>query len=275
MQRVDLAILGATHGEIAPLSALFRPSSSSEIAGNPFSTYLYRDLKLLIGTTGVGKVNAAATAAAALTSFRAGEVWNIGCAGAYGGSGLEIGDVLITENCICADEGILRKEGPMSTSSLEIPLVLKDGQPFYDCFPLDEALARRQIRALLPAGMFSADQSGGVRPDNLCEAQCSSSEPGSGPEKKRRFRVRYGPSLTVGMASGDIHTADSRFRSFRALAENMEGSAIAQTCLLLDVPFLEFRGISNMAGVRDKAKWDLGVAMEHCLSVIKHLLDNR
>jgi futalosine hydrolase len=275
MERVDLAILGATSGEIAPLCGFFRPSSSFKIAGNPFSTYFYRDLKLLIGTTGVGKVNAAATAAAALTSFRAGEVWNVGCSGAYGGSGLEIGDVLITEKCICADEGILRQEGPMSTSSLEIPMVLKDAQPFYDCFPLDESLARRQIRALLPAGMFSTDPSGGIRPDDLLDAHCSSFGPGSGPEKKRRFRVQYGPSLTVGMASGDIHTADARFRSFRALAENMEGSAIAQACLLFDVPFLEFRGISNMAGVRDKAKWDLGAAMEHCLSVIKYLLDNR
>ena len=275
MERVDLAILGATSGEIAPLCGFFRPSNSFKIAGNPFSTYFYRDLKLLIGTTGVGKVNAAATAAAVLTSFRAGEVWNVGCSGAYGGSGLEIGDVLITEKCICADEGILRKEGPMATSSLEIPLVLKDDQPFYDCFPLDESLARGQIRALIPAGIFSTDPSGGIRPDGLLDAHRSSIGPGSGAEKKRRFRVQYGPSLTVGMASGDIHTADARFQSFRAMAENMEGSAIAQTCLLFDVPFLEFRGISNMAGIRDKARWDLGAAMEHCLLVIKHLLDNR
>src|SRR5208337_1028727 len=171
---------------------------SFKIAGRPFSTYFYRDIKLLIGTTGVGKVNAAATAAAALTSFRTAEVWNVGCAGAYGGSGLKIGDVLITENCICADEGILRKEGPMSTSSLEIPLVLKDAQPFYDCFPLDESLVLRQIRALFPAGMFSTDPSGGIRPDDLLDADCSNFGPG--PDKKRRFRVQYGPSLTVGMA---------------------------------------------------------------------------
>ncbi len=78
----------------------------------------------------------------------------------------------------------------------------------------------------------------------------------------------------MGMASGDIQTADARFRRFRALAENMEGSAIAQTCLLFNVPFLEFRGISNIAGVRDKAKWDLGAAIEHCLAVIMHLLEN-
>ena len=87
------------------------------------------------------------------------------------------------------------------------------------------------------------------------------------------FKVHYGASLTVGMASGDTQTADARFRRHGALAENMEGSAIAQTCLLFDVPFLEFRGISNMAGVRDKAKWDIGAALDHCTAVIKLLLD--
>jgi len=179
MERVDLAILGATSGEIAPLCGSFRPSISFKIAGRPFSTYFYRDFKLLIGATGVGKVNAAATAAAALAGCSPGEVWNVGCAGAYGGSGLEIGDVLITENCICADEGILRKEGPMPTSSLEIPLVLKDDQPFYDCFPLDEFLARRQIRALLPAGIFSPDPSGSIRPDDLDDADRTALAPAS------------------------------------------------------------------------------------------------
>jgi len=75
------------------------------------------------------------------------------------------------------------------------------------------------------------------------------------------------------MASGDTQTADARFRRHGALAENMEGSAIAQTCLLFDLPFLEFRGISNMAGVRDKTRWDIGSALDHCIAVIKLLLD--
>ncbi|MGA2401063.1 MAG: hypothetical protein ABSG91_05070 [Syntrophobacteraceae bacterium] len=263
MEKIDLTILGATRGEIAPLCGFLPVEGSFQIAGNPFSTHIYRDLKLLIGTTGLGKVNAAATAAAALSSFRAGEVWNIGCAGAYDGSGLEIGDVLITENCVCGDEGILGIEGALPASSLGIPLVLKDGQPFYDCFPLDETLSRRRIRVLLPAAMYSPGPYGSIRPCDPCGVT----------ERRSRFKVQYGPSLTVGMASGDIQTADARFRRFRALAENMEGSAIAQTCVLFDVPFLELRGIGNMAGVRDKAKWDLGAAIEHCLAVIKLLLD--
>jgi futalosine hydrolase len=285
MERIDLVILGATSGEIAPLSAFLTPvkglaeaglrigacpgsgsypgsetgfareEQNLKIAGNPFSIYIYRDLKLLAGTTGIGKVNAAAVASAVLSSFNAGEVWNVGCAGAYDGSGLEIGDVLIAESCICGDEGILGKQGPMPTSSLEIPLVIKENHPFYDCFPLDEFLACRQIRTFLPAGIFSPAGSGGIRQGG-------------------QFKVQYGASLTVSMTSGDIETAGERFTRFRALAENMEASAIAQTCILFDVPFLEIQGIGNMAGVRDKAGWDIGAAIENCHAVVKHMLDN-
>ena len=263
MEKIDLAILGATSGEIAPLCALFRPSRNFKIAGNTFSIHLYRDLRVLIGTTGVGKVNAAATAAAALSSFRAAEVWNVGCAGAYSGSGLEIGDVLITLSCICGDEGILGQNGAMPTSRLGIPLVQKDSRLFYDFFPLDELLSRRQIPALLPAGVYSLGASGAIH----------SHAPGQDIEKGRVFKIQYGPNVTVGMVSGDIQTAAARALSYGALAENMEGSAIAQTCLLFDVPFLELRGISNMAGVRDKAEWDLGAALDHCRAVIKDLWD--
>jgi futalosine hydrolase len=264
MEKIDLAILGATTGEIAPLCSLFEPAGSFKVAGNPFSTYMYGDLRLLVGTTGVGKVNAAATTASALSSFRAAEVWNIGCAGAYSGSGLELGDVLITLNCICGDEGILGKNGPMPTSRLGIPLVLKDGQAFHDFFPLDEFVSRRQIRTLIPAGDYSLNSSGGIQP---CD-------PGGHIEKGLGFRIQYGPSLTVGMVSGDAQTAAERSRRYGVLAENMEGSAVAQTCLLFDVPFLELRGISNMAGVRDKASWELAAALEHCVAVTRKLLDN-
>ena len=272
MKTIDLAILCATPREIAPLSIL-RPLVGAKLAGNEFWLGTYRGFELLIGTTGVGKVNAAAISAAALSRFSVGEVWNVGCAGGYCGSGLEIGDVLVAESCICGDEGILGEEGPTPISGLEIPLVVKDGQPFYDCFPLGDFLSRRHVRNLLPAGMYAPGPSGSIRRHNPGTGQPESIAPGSERKKQRGFRVQYGPSLTVGMVSGDIPTADVRFRRYHALAENMEGSAIAQTCLLFDDPFLEFRGISNMAGVRDKARWDLDAAVQHCLAAVRYLLD--
>ena len=147
-----------------------------------------------------------------------------------------------------------KKRRPANQHVLESRWFSKTVKPFYDCFPLDEFLSRRQIRALLPAAVYTPR----VRPGASRRASPVAADSKEAP----RFKVQYGPSLTVGMASGDIQTADARFRRHGALAENMEGSAIAQTCLLFDVPFLEFRGISNMAGVRDKAKWDLGAAID-------------
>ncbi len=248
MERVDLTIFGATDGEIGPLDA-FKTSDTVRIAGRSFSIRTCRDLRLLIGTTGIGKVNAAAIAAAALSNFVSGEVWNVGCAGAYQDSGMGIGDVLVADNCLCADEGILTQDGPAPSSGIGIPLVLKNGRAFYDHFPPGDHIC--QIRTILPEGVYGPGPSGAG------------------------FKVRYGPSLTVGMTSGDVKTASDRFHRFGALAENMEGSAIAQTCLLFDVPFLELRGISNMAGEREKASWDIPAAVDHCLAVVKLLLDKR
>ncbi|MDR3554829.1 MAG: futalosine hydrolase [Syntrophobacteraceae bacterium] len=247
MERVDLTILGATEAEIAPLA--LESTRTIRLADRSFSLITHRGLRLLIGTTGIGKVNAAATTAAVLSKIDSGEVLNVGCAGAFSPSGMAIGDVLVTDNCICGDEGILTKDGPAPLSGIGIPLLIKNGRAFCDSFPLDDYLRRGQIRAILPEGVHGAVSGG---------------SPG--------FQVRYGPSLTVGMASGDAQTASARFRRFGALAENMEGSAIAQTCLLFDVPFLEIRGISNMAGERDKARWDLPAAVDHCLEAVKILL---
>ncbi len=234
--------------EIAPLS-VFKKTRTLRLAGRDFALCTYRELRFLIGPTGMGKVNAAATTAAVLSNFQAAEIWNVGCAGAYTGAPIRVGDVLVSDNCICADEGILRIEGPAPMSQIPIPLVIKNGLAFSDSFPLENGLERGAIRTLLPEGAY---------------------EEGGG---KTGFQLRYGSSLTVGMTSGDSTTALDRFRRFGAFTENMEASAIAQTCLLFDVPFLEIRGVSNIAGDRDKARWDLLAAIDHCLAIVKLLLD--
>ncbi|MHC1726468.1 MAG: futalosine hydrolase [Syntrophobacteraceae bacterium] len=259
MEQVDIAILGATPGEIAPFSESMKPSRCFEIAGNPFCIHRYSEISLLAGSTGIGKVNAAAITSAALARFRIPAVWNVGCAGAYNDSGLRIGDVLLTTDCICGDEGILDRHSHCSAGNIEIPLLHRQGVPLYDSFPPDQLLQRVQI--LLPPGAYEIDSSKRLRPG--CAAG----------NRESCFRVEYGPSLTVGMVSGDMETAVERFKHYEAMAENMEGSAIAQTCRLFDVAFLECRGISNIAGIRDKEKWDFDVAVSHSLLIVRYLLD--
>jgi hypothetical protein len=52
------------------------------------------------------------------------------------------------------------------------------------------------------------------------------------------------------------------------LAENMEGSAVAQTCLRFGIPVMECRGISNQAGDRRKDHWRMDQAITHCHTVV-------
>jgi len=69
-------------------------------------------------------------------------------------------------------------------------------------------------------------------------------------------KAAYGRSLTVAGASADHHQAGDRARHFRALAENMEGYALALAGERFGFRTAEIRGISNEAGDRDKSRWD-------------------
>ncbi len=74
-------------------------------------------------------------------------------------------------------------------------------------------------------------------------------------------RVVKGSSLTVLGLPGDETQAGERAGRFPGrLVENMEGFALAQVARALGQRAAEVRGVSNMAGARDKAAWDLNAA---------------
>jgi futalosine hydrolase len=224
---------------------------------------------LLIGTTGLGKVNAAITTAAILEHFRADQVWNIGCAGAYKGSPLKVGDVLITETSLCGDEGILTQAGPLSARGLRIPILSRDGMPYFDHIPPCRDSVLEQLYQATPPGPYKMGKEMVPMPAVPCPSQDLKADP---PDSSELFRLFYGPSLTVGMVSGEKEVASQRFLYHDALAENMEGSAVAQTCFRFNVPMAECRGISNEAGDRRKEYWRMDLALSHCHAIVLHWL---
>ena len=48
----------------------------------------------------------------------------------------------------------------------------------------------------------------------------------------------------------------------------MEGVGAALACARLGLPFGEVRGVSNVAGVRDKAAWEIGRAIDAATSAL-------
>jgi futalosine hydrolase len=52
----------------------------------------------------------------------------------------------------------------------------------------------------------------------------------------------------------------------------MEGAAFHQVCLELSIPFVQIRGISNMAGIRDKSKWNIPLAIASSTNAVNNLI---
>jgi len=80
--------------------------------------------------------------------------------------------------------------------------------------------------------------------------------------------VVYDKVLTVVGVSATRDQAEARSRRFKAVAENMEGYAVALAGRNFGVRAAEVRGISNRAGDRNKTNWDLQMANDRSQSVI-------
>lgn len=74
--------------------------------------------------------------------------------------------------------------------------------------------------------------------------------------------TRTGRFLSVVGVSSDEDQARQREERFHPLVENMEGFAAALVGKKLGIPVGEVRGISNIAGNRDKTQWNMPLADE-------------
>jgi hypothetical protein len=168
---IDVLILGAVRQEIGALTRLLETCQGRPVRGQTSWFGKYSNLSVLLGTTGLGKVNAAFTTACLLERCAIGQVWQIGCAGACPEGPLRIGDVLATETALCGDEGVLTKEGVLSGKQIGIPILLHHGEEVFDHVPLhwNEAL-RSIIQKTLP-GLYRQKLGPALSPAHPCDVE--------------------------------------------------------------------------------------------------------
>ena len=82
------------------------------------------------------------------------------------------------------------------------------------------------------------------------------------------FRVATGRIATVSTCAGSERLARER-RATGAVAEGMEGAAVAHAASLFGVPFAELRGVSNLCGPRDGARFDLVTAVRNAERLLR------
>jgi futalosine hydrolase len=68
-------------------------------------------------------------------------------------------------------------------------------------------------------------------------------------------------AITVNTATGSRSTKDKLVKKFSPDIESMEGAAFFYTCLRDDIPFLALRAISNIVELRNRKKWNIGLAL--------------
>jgi futalosine hydrolase len=79
--------------------------------------------------------------------------------------------------------------------------------------------------------------------------------------------------VSVAAASADLDQAKNRINRFpNAAAEDMEGFSVAAACELMQTPLALVRGISNLAGERDKSHWKCAEAMRSAAELVQQLL---
>ena len=78
--------------------------------------------------------------------------------------------------------------------------------------------------------------------------------------------------LTVCAGAATLEQASRRQQRTAAVAEDMEGFAVAMVCQLQKVPLQIIRGISNVAGDRNKSNWRVGEAMNAAADELEALL---
>jgi futalosine hydrolase len=169
---------------------------------------------------GIGRTNAAAATAEALTEARAtgapfAAVISTGIAGALPGSNLALGTVIVADACVYAEEGIALPEGQGDMRVLGFPLGDFEGNRV----PVDGVLLMA-FRALGPACAIAT------------VATCSGTD---------------AAALSVRTRTG-------------AMAEAMEGAAVVHAARRVGVPSLEIRSISNTTGDRATQRWDIAAA---------------
>jgi futalosine hydrolase len=167
----------------------------------------------------MGKTNAAQALTAVLEHFSIRGVIGFGVAGAYRGSGLDVGRIALASAQHYGDEGVDTPHGWMSCAGIGIPLLENADARLFNEFPVDTA------------GLAVAAE---VLTDSIA-----------------------GPFVTVSTCSGTTARGAELADRYGAICETMEGAAYSHVAAHYGVPYLEVRGVSNLVEDRDLTRWRL------------------
>lgn len=218
-----IAVTAATPVELSALIEVFGAQRHPASLPWDIRIALEGSTTLIFTVSGIGTANAASASSLVAHLFSPDLIIATGCAGAYHGSGLNIGDLALATAEIFADEGVLAPEGWRSLEHIGIPLLEREGMRFFNELPLAEQANATAMRLA----------------------------------KELDLPLASGRFLTVATCSGTTVRGTELRDRFNGLCENMEGAAVALAAARYGIDCLELRGISNLVENRDVSRWDI------------------
>jgi futalosine hydrolase len=246
---VMICLIFPTEAEIEPLVQYIEKPARVETGRRlGYKGFIY-DKIVRAFVSGVGQANTAQSLASLIELGPTELVVMGGCAGAYQGTGINVGDVCVATEEIYADLGVITPFGWKGVEEIGLQLLESRGKSYFSSFPVSQGYRQKMESA----------------------AQATSFLPAKG--SQRGPKVHFGKFLTVSTISGAAERGNALYARYQGICENMEGAAAAQVSLLYGVPFIEVRGVSNMVEDRDKDKWDIPTAAANCASLIARTLE--
>lgn len=220
-QNIKIALLAAMAEEIDEVKTMLQEPKAVIVGNREFITGKLEGVDCVVAFSKWGKVAATITATLLITEFHVTHLLFIGTAGALA-SELKVGDIVVAKRLVQHD-----LDARPIISRFELPLLNK---VYVDSDSELSAVASQAVTNLLNRG-----------PESIVSA-----------EAVKEFQLN--PALHIGdVASGDqfINSDEKRDELLRLLPNvlcvEMEGAAVAQTCLEFAVPFTVVRIISDSA----------------------------
>ncbi len=236
----DFLILSATELEVSHFLNLF-PNNTQILTKTGFKLLSgklnNKTYDLLI--TGPGVFNTSHALSAYLEHSTPSQIIQLGIAGLFEQTGLNIGDIAIATQSHYIHTGI-------GTSTVE-----KDPLPF----DLINGKASTRI------GLYPFD------PNDIEKSYINLSNG----LKQSNVQVTKGVIITVSSITSSKKDADLLYKVNTPVMEAMEGAASAHIASLYNVPMIEIRSASNYVGERDKSKWNFDLAVKHLGLGLSHL----
>ena len=190
---------------------------------------------LTFAVVGVGIPASLAFLIQLLQDARPARIWNIGIAGAYPDTGINIGDIVIGTSEVYGDIGFELPDEPRFQSIQASPF----GKSYAEPLPLH------------------------------VEPTWVAAPPAANPP--RAYQVHNGRGCTVNQCAGTEHTGLARRQIFEAHFESMEGAAVTQAGQMFQIPVSEIRAISNIAATRDMQPDNIRLAIANLRNFLESI----